>query len=105
MDEMRSRTKFLLLFSILTTISAPLLLSYIIPVFNPVVILLLLIYIFSSAILYQRYILGRKPEYPYGVYDPDDISFPRSNLPRPIYKDIREHPEYFKTRNKKKKED
>jgi len=83
----------------------PLLLSLILPEFNPVVILPLLVYIFSSTNIYQQYILSRKPEYPLGVFDPNDISFPRSNLPRPIYKDIREHPEYFKNRNKKKKEE
>lgn len=75
------------------------------PTFNPLVYIPLLINIFSTANLYQRYILHRKLEYPYGEYEPDDISFSRSNLSRPIYKDIREHPEYFKNRNKKKKEE
>ena len=102
---MRSRTKFYTFFSLLTLFWIPLLLTMMIPEFNPLVIVYLLIYIISSTILYRRYIQNRKPEYPLGVYDPDDLSFPRSNLPRPIYKDMREHPEYFKNRNKKKKEE
>ena len=102
---MRSKTKFYIFFSLLTCFWIPLLLTMVIPEFNPFVIVYLFFYITSSVILYRRYILNRKPEYPYGVYDPDDLSFPRSNLPRPIYKDIREHPEYFKNRNKKKKEE
>ncbi len=43
----------------------------------------------GQGILYKRFYLGVKPRYPMGATDPDDIYFPRSNIPRPIYLDER----------------
>ena len=42
-----------------------------------------------------------KPRYPLASPDPKgDIYFPRSNIPRPIHRDIREYPEYFKKKTR-----
>lgn len=58
-------------------------------------------YFLVSAILYNRYIRGRKPEYPLTYPGRErDLYFPWSNIPRPIHEDVRKHPEFFK----KKKE-
>jgi len=32
-----------------------------------------------------------------------DVYFPRTNIPRPIHKDYREHPEYFDKKKKDRK--
>lgn len=54
------------------------------------------IYLFISYYLYVRYIKGSGPRYPLASPDPEkDIYFPRTNIPRPIYRDFREHPAYF----------
>lgn len=55
-------------------------------------------YVLASCYLYKRFIKGARPKYPLGIWDPDDVYFPRFNIPRPIYRDFREHPEYFRRR-------
>jgi len=49
---------------------------------------------------------SKRPKYPAMSPDPGgDIYFPRSNIPRPVYRDVREHPMFFgiKKRSRKKK--
>jgi hypothetical protein len=58
-------------------------------------------YLLFSAILYVTYVAKRKKKYPQVLLDGyDDIYFPRTNIPRPLYRDIRKHQKYFE-----KKED
>lgn len=48
---------------------------------------------------------SKRPKYPAMSPDPGgDIYFPRSNIPRPVYRDVREHPIFFgiKKRSRKK---
>ena len=53
-------------------------------------------YVLFSAILYATYVGKRKKQYPQVLLDGyDDIYFPRTNIPRPIYRDIRKHQKYF----------
>jgi hypothetical protein len=60
-------------------------------------------YIFVSCFLYLRYVKKVKPKYPLSPPSPEqDVYFPRTNIPRPIYKDHRDHPEYFDKKKKKK---
>ncbi len=50
-----------------------------------------------SAILYVTYVGKRKKQYPQVLLDGyDDIYFPKTNIPRPLYRDIRKHKKYFK---------
>ncbi len=42
------------------------------------------------SLLYHRYYLGTKAKYPLEGADPNDIYFPRFNIPRPLYLDERE---------------
>lgn len=59
-------------------------------------------YFLVSAILYNRFIRGRKPKYPLSPPGREwDPYFPRSNIPRPIHEDVREHPEFFKKKEKR----
>ena len=46
-------------------------------------------WIIGEAVLYKIYWKRVKPVYPLGVADPDDIYFPRFNIPRPLYLDER----------------
>jgi quinol-cytochrome oxidoreductase complex cytochrome b subunit len=49
---------------------------------------------------------GVRTRYPLASPDPKgDIYFPRSSIPRPIHRDLREHPEYFEKRKKKNRDD
>jgi hypothetical protein len=71
------------------------------PIFAFLSVMLAVFYIFVTRFLYLRFVKKVKPKYPLvppgsgqGPY------FPRTNIPRPIYKDFREHPAYF---DKKKK--
>ena len=58
-------------------------------------------YLLFSAVLYVTYVGKGKKHYPQVLLDEyDDIYFPRTNIPRPLYRDIRKHPKYFE-----KKED
>lgn len=62
----------------------------------------LVVYIFVYFILYIRYFKGVKPRYPLASPIKDkDIYIPRTNISRPIYRDIREHPEFFEKKKKK----
>jgi hypothetical protein len=45
----------------------------------------------------------RKKQYPQVLLDGyDDIYFPRTNIPRPLYRDIRKHPKYFEKEEENK---
>ena len=49
---------------------------------------------------------GKRSKYPAMSPSPDgDIYFPRSNIPRPMYRDVRVHPRFFgiKERSRKKR--
>jgi len=53
-----------------------------------------------------RYNKKVEPKYP--MVPPtleQDVYFPRTNIPRPIHEDVREHPEYFDEKKKKKEKD
>ena len=53
-------------------------------------------YLLFSAILYVTYVRKRKKQYPQVLLDGyDDIYFPRTTIPRPLYRDIRKHQKYF----------
>jgi len=55
-------------------------------------------------LLYRHVYKGKKPKYP--LVPPEgrtDIYFPRTDIPRPIYEDVRRYPEYFESKRKKRK--
>ena len=59
-------------------------------------------YLLFSAILYATYVAKRKKQYPQVLLDGyDDIYFPRTNIPRPLYRDIRKHQKYFEKKEDK----
>ena len=59
-------------------------------------------YLLFSAILYVTYVAKRKKQYPQVLLEGyDDIYFPRTNIPRPLYRDIRKHQEYFEKKEDK----
>jgi len=54
--------------------------------------------------LYRHVYKGEKPRYP--LVPPEgrtDIYFPRTDIPRPIYEDLRRYPQFFKHKRRKKK--
>jgi hypothetical protein len=58
-------------------------------------------YLLFTAILYVTYVRKRKKQYPQVLLDGyDDIYFPRTTIPRPLYRDVKQHRKYFE-----KKED
>jgi hypothetical protein len=60
-------------------------------------------YLLFTAILYATYMGKRKKQYPQVLLDGyDDIYFPRTNIPRPLYRDIRKHPKYFEKEEENK---
>lgn len=62
------------------------------------------VYLFTSYFLYLRYTKGVRPKYPLASPVKDqDIYFPRTNIPRPIYQDYREHPEFFEKEKKRER--
>ena len=47
---------------------------------------------------------SKRPKYPAMSPDPEgDIYFPRSNIPRPVYRDLRVHPRFFGIRKRSRK--
>ena len=101
---MKRRHKFQLLFSVLNilmvTITAPLIIDNLY-----LGITYIVFYLFASSLLYFRYVKGVKPKYPLASPVKDqDVYFPRTNIPRPIYRDYREHPEFFEKKKKKEEE-
>lgn len=101
MNAVKSSFKFLVFFSLVTVlIGSQVVLSvlvgnYIWTIVSGVE------YLLFTAILYGTYVRKREKKYPLVLLDGyDDIYFPRTNIPRPIYRDIRKHQTYFK-----KKED
>jgi hypothetical protein len=61
----------------------------------------LTIYSVGVLYLYKRFIKKTNIRYPLAFLGEPDAYFPRFNILRPIYVDVREHPEYFQ----KKEED
>jgi len=56
-------------------------------------------------LLYKHVYKGEKPKYP--LVPPKgraDVYFPRTDIPRPIYEDVRRYPEFFKPKKRKRKE-
>jgi hypothetical protein len=52
------------------------------------------------AAFYSLYIKENKPVYPINHPSERDVYFPFSDVPRPIYKDFKDHPDYFKEKEK-----
>lgn len=62
-----------------------------------------LFYILASAILYNRFIRGRRPKYPFAYPGGErDSYFPWSNIPRPIHEDVRDYPDFFRKKKRDK---
>jgi len=56
-------------------------------------------------LLYKHVYKGEKPKYP--LVPPKgrtDVYFPRADIPRQIYEDVRRYPEFFKPKKRKRKE-
>lgn len=99
---MNRKRKFLFLFSGMTILVVPLITTVLISKAYLLAIVYTGFYLFISYILYLRYIRGVRPKYPLASPVKDqDIYFPRSNIPRPIYQDYREHPEFFEKKKKR----
>ncbi len=94
---MKSVFKFLALFSLLTVLIGS---HFVISALEGDYMLMLGsggTYLLFSAILYVTYIGKRKKQYPQVLLDGyADIYFPRTTIPRPLYRDIRKHQKYFK---------
>ncbi len=81
---------------------APLMILYVMGGEYLIVVGILMAYLFITAIMRIIYLKGIRLRYLLSLRDPDDLYFPRTNIPRPIFKDFREHPEYFKKENNRK---
>ena len=81
---------------------APLMILYMIGSEHLIVIGILTVYLFIAAILRNIYLKDIRPRHPIGFRGSDNLYFPRTNIPKPIFKDIREHPEYFRKENDRK---
>ncbi len=93
--------KFLLRFSLLTVLMVPLV-AALLPIDATAGAMFIGFYIFASYFLYLKYVKKVKPKYPLSPPSPEqDVYFPRTNIPRPIYKDYHDHPEYFDKKKKK----
>ncbi len=57
------------------------------------------VYTIGALLLYKRLVMRVKPRYPLSFPGDVDSYFPRFNIPRPIYLDLAEHPEYFEKTN------
>jgi len=60
-------------------------------------------YVFATRFLYLKFVKKMKPLVPPGPEQ--DPYFPSTNIPRPIYKDYREHPAYFEKMKKQKEKE
>jgi len=90
-------------FSLLTIVTVPFLAVFVIT-FSGFAIVCAGFYLFVSYFLYLRYVKKVRPKYPLASPSLEhEPYFPRTNIPRPVYKDYREHPEYFDKKKKKKK--
>ena len=67
--------------------------------FFPVSLIVVGIYVAGYAVgvqlLYKRFIKKVKPHYPLAFPGNPDSYFPRFDIPRPLYLDMMEHPDYF----------
>jgi hypothetical protein len=81
---------------------APLMILYMIGGEYLIVVGILMAYLFIAAILRNIYLKGIRPRYPLDFRCIDDLYFPRTDILRPIFKDLREHPEYFRKENNRK---
>ena len=92
---MKSKFKFLALFSLVTFVFGPLVAISVLEGDIMMTVGMGVTYLLFSAILYATYMGKRKKQYPLALLDVDDIYFPRTNIPRPIHEDIRRYPKYF----------
>ncbi len=81
---------------------APLMILYVMGGEYLIVVGILMAYLFIAAIMRIIYLKGIRLRYPLGFRDPDDLYFPRTNIPRPIFKNLRGHPKYFEKETKRK---
>lgn len=101
---MNRRRRFLFLFSALTIFVIPFVIVLLISGEYYFTVMPTGFYLFVSYYLYLRYFKGVKPKYPLASPVKDqDIYFPRTDIPRPIYQDYREHPEFFEDKKKRKR--
>lgn len=101
---MKGKGKFKLLFSALTMLMTPVMAVSLLSCKYAITALHALFYVVASFFLYKRFVKKAMPRYPLGIWDPDGAYLPRSNIPRPIHADLREHPEYFRKRGEKQKD-
>jgi hypothetical protein len=62
-------------------------------------------FLFYSYLVYTASYLRLKRKYP--LVPPEgrpDIYSPRTNIPRPVYEDVRRYPKFFKKKRQKKKD-
>jgi len=90
-------------FSLLTIVTVPFRALFLVTV-AWVTIVCAGVYLFVSYFLYLKYVKKVRPKYPLASpgLEQEPI-FPRTNISRPVYKDYREHPEYFDKKKKKQK--
>ena len=95
--------KFLFWFAILTAVTVPILaVNMISGAYGPA-IMYFGFYLFVSYFLYIGYVKKMEPKYPLGLPPVEqDVYFPRSSIPRPIFRDYREHPEFFERKKEEK---
>lgn len=61
-----------------------------------------LVYFCGSYFLYSRYVKRVLPR-PLAPAEANDIYFPRSDIPRPLYEDQRKYPKYLDKKKQRKK--
>lgn len=96
--------KFLLRFSVLTTLTIPFLALLLLSKAYLPALAFTVLYLFFCYFLYLRHVRRVRSKYPLAppILE-QDVYFPRTNIPRPIHKDYREHPEYFDKKKKDRK--
>jgi hypothetical protein len=101
-EYLNRKRKFLFLFATLTIVVVPFTIMLLVSGNYGFVVEPAGFYLFASYYLYLRYTRGVKTKYP--LASPvKDIYFPRTNIPRPIYQDYREHPELFEDKKKRER--
>jgi len=98
---LKGRTKFLLMFLPISIVAIPVTILMVLEGECLAALAPAFLYLFASALLYDRYIRGRKPRYPLAYPGRErDPYFPWSDIPRPVYEDVREHPDFFEKRKR-----
>jgi len=102
--ELKRKNKFLALLFLGLIVFVPLIIfsvTFYLFVYSFAYIFAFFVY---CAILYKHVYKGKKPKYP--LVPPEgqtDIYFPRTDIPRPIYEDVRRYPGFFKPKKKRRK--